>query len=285
MIVAAVKLNVDGSNMNKNLYSVLQLDRHCTHFEVRQAYKKMARLYHPDKNPADRSILFPLIMHSYDILINEEKRELYNLYGEDGLNFNQNDELFLHFIQMLSIYIFWGICIYLLTLPQSSRSSRPWIAVIMAIMSAAHSVLSFFQIPLPGFLTMTPMATLTEHEAVCYMHSIFPLVCVTLILLAEGMFIDTNAMSLKFFENTIARNEEIKKILDHIGQVADVDVIDKESKEKSRDELRKELVKVTEVMTQLDKEASYMLRVFKTTGSSSRINFLPLLLMIVFAFL
>ena len=175
--------------------------------------------------------------------------------------------------------------------------------MIMAIMSAAHSVLSFFQIPLPGFLTMTPMATLTEHEAVCYMHSIFPLVCVTLILLAEGMFIDTNAISLKFFENTIARNEvkyqsyiqwkgiyiiitqEIKKILDHIGQVADVDVIDKESKEKSRDELRKELVKVTEVMTQLDKEASYMLRVFKTTGSSSRINFLPLLLMIVFAFL
>ncbi|KAL4630293.1 hypothetical protein GN956_G16117 [Arapaima gigas] len=49
-----------------------------------QAYRKLAKEYHPDKNP-NAGDKFKEISFAYEVLTNPEKKELYDRYGEQGL--------------------------------------------------------------------------------------------------------------------------------------------------------------------------------------------------------
>uniref|UniRef100_A0A8C6MNR8 J domain-containing protein n=1 Tax=Moschus moschiferus TaxID=68415 RepID=A0A8C6MNR8_MOSMO len=52
--------------------------------ELKEAYRKLDKEYHPDKNP-NAGDKFKEISFSYEVLSNPEKRELYDRYGEQGL--------------------------------------------------------------------------------------------------------------------------------------------------------------------------------------------------------
>jgi DnaJ family protein A protein 2 len=69
------------------LYELLGVDKNASADDIRKAYKKMALKYHPDRNPGDEEAQekFKEIAHAYEILSDEEKREIYNRYGEEGL--------------------------------------------------------------------------------------------------------------------------------------------------------------------------------------------------------
>ena len=52
--------------------------------ELKKAYRKLALRYHPDKNKtAGASQLFKKIAQAYDCLINKDKREIYDKYGNE----------------------------------------------------------------------------------------------------------------------------------------------------------------------------------------------------------
>lgn len=51
---------------------------------IRRAYKSMARKHHPDLNPGADINLFSKINEAYDVLKDEEKREVYDRYGKEG---------------------------------------------------------------------------------------------------------------------------------------------------------------------------------------------------------
>jgi DnaJ family protein B protein 11 len=55
--------------------------------EIKKAYRKLAMQYHPDKNPDDSeaSIKFQDIGAAYEVLSDENQREVYDRYGEEGL--------------------------------------------------------------------------------------------------------------------------------------------------------------------------------------------------------
>lgn len=77
--------------MNKtdktNLYEVLGVTPKATDDEIKKAYRKLAIKYHPDKNPGNKEAeeMFKKISHANEILTNPEKRQLYDRFGEEGL--------------------------------------------------------------------------------------------------------------------------------------------------------------------------------------------------------
>ncbi|MCK5065229.1 MAG: J domain-containing protein [Candidatus Fermentibacteraceae bacterium] len=76
--------------MNKDLYSVLGVDEKVIPEELKKAYRKLAKKYHPDANPGDSSAeeRFKEISEAYDILGNTEKRSQYDLMRKGGGGFH-----------------------------------------------------------------------------------------------------------------------------------------------------------------------------------------------------
>ncbi len=66
-------------------YETLGVTRNATEKEIRQAYRKLARQYHPDvnKNDADAEEKFKEINEAYGVLCDEESRKKYDQYGEN----------------------------------------------------------------------------------------------------------------------------------------------------------------------------------------------------------
>ncbi|KAG0041102.1 hypothetical protein BGZ83_002357 [Gryganskiella cystojenkinii] len=72
--------------MTKDYYSILQIDESATQDQIKKAYRKLALTYHPDKNAASWAVeVFQDIQEAYEVLTDEQKRALFDLYGEDGV--------------------------------------------------------------------------------------------------------------------------------------------------------------------------------------------------------
>ncbi|KAL9683340.1 hypothetical protein QQ045_015160 [Rhodiola kirilowii] len=67
-------------------YSVLGVSKGASKADIKSAYRKLARSYHPDVNKepgAEQK--FKEISNAYEVLSDDEKRAIYDKYGEDGL--------------------------------------------------------------------------------------------------------------------------------------------------------------------------------------------------------
>jgi curved DNA-binding protein len=69
--------------MAEDYYKTLEIDRGASQAEIDKAYAKLARKYHPDVNPDDKTAKqkFQAIQAAYDILKDPKKREMYDRYG------------------------------------------------------------------------------------------------------------------------------------------------------------------------------------------------------------
>ena len=71
----------------RNLYDVLGVAKNASQEEIKKAYRKLARQYHPDKNPGDKESeeRFKEVQAAYDVLSDPEKRTQYDSWGSpDG---------------------------------------------------------------------------------------------------------------------------------------------------------------------------------------------------------
>ncbi|KAK8916217.1 Chaperone protein dnaJ 13 [Platanthera zijinensis] len=75
---------------NRDLYAILNLSPEASDEEIRKAYRQWAQVYHPDKyqdlqmkDVATEN--FQRIRDAYEILSDEHKREIYDIYGMEGL--------------------------------------------------------------------------------------------------------------------------------------------------------------------------------------------------------
>jgi len=75
----------------EDYYDILQVKRHATKQEIRKSYKRLSRKYHPDKNPGDKNAeeKFLKITEAYEVLMDDEKRNIYNSFGKEGLKNRQ----------------------------------------------------------------------------------------------------------------------------------------------------------------------------------------------------
>ena len=75
----------------KDYYSILGVARGAPESQIKRAYRKLALKYHPDKNPGDDKAKskFEELSNAYEVLTDEEKRQIYDRHGEEGLKQHQ----------------------------------------------------------------------------------------------------------------------------------------------------------------------------------------------------
>ncbi|CAG0901920.1 unnamed protein product [Cyprideis torosa] len=73
--------------MPKDYYEVLAVSRSASGGEIKKAYRKLAMRYHPDRNSGDTEAeaLFKECTEAYEVLSDDNKRQLYDTYGHEGL--------------------------------------------------------------------------------------------------------------------------------------------------------------------------------------------------------
>src|ERR1035438_7847901 len=67
----------------KDYYGILGVKKTATPDEIRKAFRKLARKYHPDVNPGDKKAeeKFKEMSEANDILSDEKKRKIYDQFG------------------------------------------------------------------------------------------------------------------------------------------------------------------------------------------------------------
>lgn len=67
----------------EDYYKTLGVPRGASDEEIRKAYRRLARKYHPDLNPGDKSAeeRFKKLQEAYDVLSDSKKRQMFDQYG------------------------------------------------------------------------------------------------------------------------------------------------------------------------------------------------------------
>jgi len=73
--------------MARTLYNILGVQKTASLDEIRQAYRKLARKYHPDVNPGDKKAeeQFKKVAAAHEVLSDEDRRAAYDEFGEESL--------------------------------------------------------------------------------------------------------------------------------------------------------------------------------------------------------
>lgn len=79
--------------MGVDYYNILKVNRNASDDDLKKAYKRLAMIWHPDKNPSGKrpeaEAKFKQISEAYDVLSDPQKRQIYDLYGEEALKSGQ----------------------------------------------------------------------------------------------------------------------------------------------------------------------------------------------------
>ena len=74
------------STTKRDYYEILSVTRQADGTEIKKSYRRLAMEYHPDRNPGDLKAeeRFKELAEAYEVLSNDEKRQLYDQYGHAG---------------------------------------------------------------------------------------------------------------------------------------------------------------------------------------------------------
>lgn len=76
---------------NSDYYKTLGVSRGASKDEIQKAYRQLAKKYHPDLNPDDKTAKkkFQEVQQAYDVLSDEKKRQMYDQFGPEFENIRQ----------------------------------------------------------------------------------------------------------------------------------------------------------------------------------------------------
>eukprot|EP00878_Enallax_costatus_P026728 GHUV01028714.1.p1 GENE.GHUV01028714.1~~GHUV01028714.1.p1 ORF type:complete len:136 (+),score=37.58 GHUV01028714.1:80-487(+) len=82
-------LSEDGST-EPSYYAILNVPRNASYEDIKKAYKGLAQVFHPDKHQDDElrdkaQEAFAKLQEAYEVLSDPQKRDVYDIYGKEGL--------------------------------------------------------------------------------------------------------------------------------------------------------------------------------------------------------
>ena len=83
---------------NKDYYKILEVEEDASEEEIKLAYRKLAKKYHPDLNKTDPKAKekFIELHEAYDTLSDPQRREIYDQAGYNPRNIDLSDMLWKH---------------------------------------------------------------------------------------------------------------------------------------------------------------------------------------------
>lgn len=108
----------------RDYYEVLGVDRSASDKDIKNAYRRMAMKYHPDRNPGDKAAeeSFKEINEAFEILSDSQKKATYDRYGHAGVDPNMGGGVVLP-VGMLAIF--------------SEMSLATFLALVLVVLVAA----------------------------------------------------------------------------------------------------------------------------------------------------
>lgn len=83
------------------LYEDLQIPQDATEAQIKAAYRKLVKKYHPDKNKGQSAALWQRIQDAYDVLSDPEKRKTYDATGDARRTSCERSEMEVNLISIL----------------------------------------------------------------------------------------------------------------------------------------------------------------------------------------
>jgi hypothetical protein len=194
-----------------NYYQILDVTRESNPLDIKRAYKKLGLQLHPDKNPApDAADQFDRVKQAYDVLMDLELREVYNKFGKEGIAQNKRYSETQFLVEVAIFYVSWAVMGFLLTMGKKSGSARDWTLTGLIVMLVVEVVIMTSQTnPLPSWL----FPTMTEHDLVRIMHSLFPAFMNGCRSLGSFLFVDVDAQLRQFLLALQEQNKDILLVL------------------------------------------------------------------------
>ena len=194
-----------------NHYSLLGVTRSSNPLEIKRAYKKLSLILHPDKNPSpNASDEFDRVKQAYDVLMDLEDRDVYNKFGQDGVNNKKRFDETQFLLECGIFYMTYGMLAYILTLGKKSGEARNWIFTGLIVMLVIEVVVMTSQKnPLPEWL----FPTLTENEVVWLLHSLFPAFMNGCRSLGSYLYVDLDAQARQLLLALQEQNKDILLVL------------------------------------------------------------------------
>lgn len=206
-MIAAGKTYLEIKERGPNYYHILGVGRSANPLEVKRAYKRMSLELHPDKNPSPTATdQFDRLKDAYDVLMNQEQRELYNKFGEDGIKTNRVIDEYQILLEISVFYLTWGMLAYVLTLSKSSTNARNWIYTGQIVMLVAEVSLLLQEFKLPEWF----LPKVTEHEIVWLLHSLFPAFMNGCRCLGSFLYVDMDEKTRQLLMLLKTQNDDIQ---------------------------------------------------------------------------
>jgi len=154
----------------ENLYRQLSLSRHASDRDVKATYKNIALALHPDKSSApDAQEKFTHFKDGVEILMDAEKRNIYNRYGFAGLaNDPRLEPITLHYTLVLKFIVSF-LSAYLLTHEESCKTGRRVLLSFLGLAVLAEFAFCCNEAEIPawlGGLLPAPFSRISEFELV-----------------------------------------------------------------------------------------------------------------------
>lgn len=205
--IAIGKTYLEVQERGPNFYNILGVTRSSNPLEVKRAYKRRSLDLHPDKNPSPTAIEeFDRLKTAYDVIMSQDQRATYDKFGEEGIKSNRAviDE-YQVLLEIAVFYLTWGMLAYILTLGKSSTSARDWIFTGQIVMLVVEVSLLLQEVKLPEWF----LPTVTEHEIIWLLHTLFPAYMNGCRCLGSFLYVDVDDQTRRLLGALQAQNEDI----------------------------------------------------------------------------